>query len=88
MKFKARIEVRLKKDELDPEGETVRKSLVDLNLPVSHVRVSKVYEITFEEKSRKDAEAMVKLFCTRLLVNPTKDEYRSEVVEVGGSTKS
>lgn len=85
MKFKARIEVRLRKDEIDPEAETVKKSLIDLNFPVSQVKMAKVYEIVIEAGSRKDAESAAKLMCSRLLVNPTKDEYKAEVVEVGGS---
>ncbi len=88
MRFKARIEVRLRKDEIDPEAETVRKSLVDLNFPVSHVKIAKVYEVAVEANSKKDAESAARTMCSRLLVNPTKDEYKAEVVEVGGSGKS
>ena len=85
MKFKARIEVRLRKDEIDPEAETVKKSLIDLNFSVSQVKMAKVYEIVIEAGSRKDSESAAKLMCSRLLVNPTKDECKAEVVEVGGS---
>ena len=88
MEFKARIEVRLRKDELDPEADTVKKSLIDLNFPVSQVKVAKIYEVVVEAPTRKDAESTAKLICSRLLVNPTKDEYKAEVEEVGGSSKS
>ena len=88
MKFKARIEVRLRKDEIDPEAETIKKSLIDLNFSVTQIKMAKVYEMVLEAGSKKDAESAVKLMCTRMLVNPTKDEYKTEVVEVGGSAKS
>ena len=85
IKFKARIEVRLHRNEVDPEGETVKRSLIDLNFPVTSVKISKVYELSFEAKSKKDAETMAKQICTRLLVNPTKDDYKIEVVELGSA---
>jgi phosphoribosylformylglycinamidine synthase PurS subunit len=88
MKFKARIEVKLRREEIDPEAETVRKALIDLNFPVSQVKLAKIYEITLEASSKKDAESAARTMCSRLLVNPTKDEYKAEVVEVGGSGKS
>ncbi|MGI0078393.1 MAG: phosphoribosylformylglycinamidine synthase subunit PurS [Nitrososphaerales archaeon] len=47
--------------------------------------MAKVYEMVVEANSKKDAESAARLMCSRLLVNPTKDEYKAEVVEVGGS---
>ncbi|MHB1908897.1 MAG: phosphoribosylformylglycinamidine synthase subunit PurS [Nitrososphaerales archaeon] len=85
IKFKARIEVKLRRSEVDPEGETVKRSLIDLNFPVTSAKISKVYELSFEAKSKKDAEVMAKQICTRLLVNPTKDDYKIEVVELGST---
>ncbi|MGI0078549.1 MAG: phosphoribosylformylglycinamidine synthase subunit PurS, partial [Nitrososphaerales archaeon] len=51
MKFKARIEVRLRRDEIDPEAETVKKSLIDLNFSVSQIKMAKVYEMVVEANS-------------------------------------
>lgn len=87
MKFRARIEVKLRKEQLDPESETVKKSLFDLGFQLSHVRTAKIYEITLDAGSKKEAEASVKTMCARLLVNPTKDEYRFEVEAVGNAEK-
>lgn len=83
MKFKARIEVRLRKDSTDPESETIKKSLQDLNFQTSQVKVAKVYEITLEAGTKKDAESTVKTMCSRLLVNPSKDEFKFEVEPLG-----
>ena len=79
MKFKARIEVKLRRESTDPESETIKKSLLDLSFQVSQVKVSKVYEITLEAGTKKDAESIVRTMCNRLLVNPSKDEYKFEV---------
>lgn len=87
MKFRAAIEVRLRKGHLDPESETVRKALFDLNFQVSHVRTAKIYEVTLEASSKKEAETIAKTMCSRLLVNPTRDEYVLEVEPVGSETK-
>jgi phosphoribosylformylglycinamidine synthase PurS subunit len=91
LKFRVRVEVKLKRSDLDPEADTVRRSLVDLNFPVSGTRISKVYDITIDAKTKKDAEATAKLMCSRLLANPSKDDYEFDIEEeegkeqVGGS---
>jgi phosphoribosylformylglycinamidine synthase subunit PurS len=79
MKFKARIEISLKRDYLDPESETVKRTMLDLNFPVVGVRTRKVYEVILDAGTKKDAEFSVRAMCSRLLVNPTKDEFEIEV---------
>ncbi len=81
-KFKARIEVRFRKQDFDPEAETVGKSLMELNFPVSETRIAKVYEIVLQADSLREAESISRLMCLRLLANPAKDEFKTEVVEV------
>ncbi|HYB03661.1 MAG TPA: phosphoribosylformylglycinamidine synthase subunit PurS [Nitrososphaerales archaeon] len=85
MKFRARIEISLKRDYLDPESETVKRTLLDLNFPILAVRTRKVYEIILDAGTKKDAEASARTMCSRLLVNPTKDEFEVEVKSVGSS---
>jgi phosphoribosylformylglycinamidine synthase PurS subunit len=85
LKFKARIEVRPKGERLDPESETIKRSLLELGFQLSQVRTSKVYELSLDAGSKKEAEASAKLMCSRLLVNPTKDDYKLEVEPVVGS---
>jgi phosphoribosylformylglycinamidine synthase subunit PurS len=86
MKFRARIEISLKKDYVDPESEAIKRTLLDLNFPVNGVRSRKVYEIFLESGSRKDAEVSVRAMCSRLLVNPTKDEFEIEVQSIGDNS--
>ena len=85
LKFKARIEVKLRRDSTDPESETIKKSLFDLSFQVSQVKVSKVYEVVLEAGTKKDAESIVKAMCMRLLVNPSKDEFKFEVEPLGST---
>ena len=81
MRYRAKVEIRLKLGHSDPEGETTAKSLRDLRYRVEEVRVVKVYEIAFEADSLRGAEERVEEMCRRLLANPVKDDYRYDVVE-------
>ncbi len=85
MKYKTRIEVKLKGEQFDPEGEAVKRSLVDLDFPVKQVKIGKIYEITLEANSKKETESLARQMCSRLLANPIKDDFKSEVEEIGGS---
>ena len=75
MKYQARIEVRLKLGQSDPEGETTARLLKELGYRVGLVSVSKVYGIILKAESHKDAESKSDEMCRRLLANPTKDDY-------------
>jgi phosphoribosylformylglycinamidine synthase PurS subunit len=89
LRFKAKVTVRLKEEIMDPEGETVKRSLVDLNFPVSSTKLARIYELELEAKTKKDAETLAQLMCSKLLVNPVKDSYELSVegenVEHGNS---
>jgi phosphoribosylformylglycinamidine synthase len=82
MEYCARVEVSLKPGHSDPEGETTKRALSELNYPVKAVNVSKVYTIRLKAESLKSAEQMVDEICRRLLANPVKDDYRFEIEEV------
>jgi len=81
MRYRAKVEVGLKPGHSDPEGETTRQALVELNYPVKSVGVSKVYEIVLEARSLSEAKQLVDEMCRRLLANPVKDNYRFEIEE-------
>ena len=87
MRFRALIEVGLRKDHFDPESETVKKTFLDLNFQVSAVRVVKVYQIMLDSSTKKEAESTVRRMCSRLLVNPTKDDFHFKVEPVGDSSE-
>lgn len=82
MEYLAKVEVSLKSGHSDPEGETTKKALRELNYPVKAVNVSKVYTIRLEADDLKSAKEKVDEICRRLLANPVKDDYRFEIEEV------
>jgi phosphoribosylformylglycinamidine synthase len=81
MQYVARVEVGLKPGHSDPEGETTKDSLVELNYPVGSVKVRKVYELHVEASSFEEAKKLVDEMCRRLLANPVKDNYAIIVEE-------
>jgi len=81
MKYRARVEVGLNPGHSDPEGETTKQSLAELNYPVLSVGVKKVYEIILEARSRNEAKKTAEEMCKRLLANPVKDSYSLDVEE-------
>ena len=81
MKYRLRIEVSLKPGHSDPEGETTADLLKELGYKVKTVNVGKVYRVILEVSSRKEAQAEAVEMCTRLLANPTKDDYAVSVEE-------
>jgi phosphoribosylformylglycinamidine synthase PurS subunit len=81
MQYVARVEVGLKPGHSDPEGETTKDSLVELNYPVESVKVSKVYELHIKASSLEAAKKQVDEMCRRLLANPVKDNYTTHIEE-------
>ncbi len=80
MEYVVEVRVELKKGALDAEGETVEKSLALLGYSVRRVDTVKVYRLTVEAKSRKDAKGIVEAAARRLLANPVIQEYAVTVV--------
>jgi phosphoribosylformylglycinamidine synthase len=81
MRYVARVEVGLKPGHSDPEGETTKVSLKELNYRVEAVKVSKVYELHIEASSLEAARKQVDEMCRRLLANPVKDNYTIRIEE-------
>lgn len=81
MKYRLKVKVSLKPGYSDPEGETTARLLKELGYKVERVSVSKVYTVTLEANSRKEALEKADEMCRRLLANPTKDNYAIVVEE-------
>jgi phosphoribosylformylglycinamidine synthase len=81
MKYRAKIEVSLKPGHSDPEGETTARLLKELGYAVNTVNVSKVYTVSLEAETLKEAKAKAEEMCRRLLANPTKDNYTIAIEE-------
>lgn len=82
--YLARVEVRLKKSVLDPQGKAVGGGLASLGFAgVRDVRVGKLIEVRLEAESREAAEAVAEEASRRLLANPVIEEFTVQVEEVG-----
>jgi phosphoribosylformylglycinamidine synthase len=81
MQYVVKVEVSLKTGHSDPEGETTKKSLQELNYYIDSVRVGKIYHIILEANSLEEAKKLVKEMCRRLLSNPVKDNYVFQIEE-------
>ena len=81
MKYRAKIEVSLKPGHSNPEGETTAHLLKELGYKVEAVDVSKVYAVTLESATVKEAKVKAEEMSKRLLANPTKDNYTVTVEE-------
>lgn len=81
MKYRLRIEISLKPGHSDPEGETTAQLLKELGYEIETANVSKVYTVTLEAGSKKEAVKKAEEMCKRLLANPTKDNYSVNIEE-------
>jgi phosphoribosylformylglycinamidine synthase len=81
MKYRAKIEVSLKPGHSNPEGETTARLLKELGYKVEAVDVSKLYTVTLEATTIREAKAKAEEMSKRLLANPTKDNYIINVDE-------
>ncbi len=78
--MRARVEVMLKRDVLDPQGEAVRHALGALGFAgVIGVRQGKLIELDLAETDAAAAEAQVRAMCDRLLANSVIESYRVAV---------
>lgn len=59
----------------DPEGETTAHLLKELGYKIETVKISKIYTLALEARTRKEAQTKAEDICRRLLANPTKDNY-------------
>lgn len=80
--MKAIVYVTLKPGVLDPQGQTVHKTLGRLGYPeVGDVRVGKYIEIELDERDPERARARVTAMCKELIANPVIEDFRVEVAE-------
>ena len=69
--LRVEIRVELKPGVMDPEAETVEKSLALLGItPVSRVTTARVYVLEFTQVERGRAESLAREAVDRLLANP------------------
>ncbi len=79
-RYTARVEVKFKGGVLDPQGETIKQALLNLNYRgVVSVKTGKLFWVDIESNSVKDAEKVVKELSDKLLANPIIEDSIVEI---------
>ncbi len=80
-KFAAKIEVKFKPGVLDPQGETIKHALLNLDYTdVESVKTGKLFWVELESESIASARKTVKELSDRLLANPVIEDFEVEIV--------
>ena len=75
--MKISIAVTLKKDVLDPQGNTIKKALENMNFKnINDIRQGKYFEIDIDEKNEKKAREKAEEMCKKLLANLVIEDYK------------
>ena len=79
--MKVRVQVRLRRDVLDPQGKAIGNALAALGFDgIGEVRQGKLIELELAEtdpaRTRDQAEAM----CKQLLANPVIEDYTIDLI--------
>ena len=75
--MKISVVVTLKRDVLDPQGKTIKKTLESMNFKnINDVRQGKYFEIDIDEKNQKKAEEKTDEMCKKLLTNLVIEDYK------------
>ena len=78
--MKANVVVKLKSAVHDPQGETIRHALEQLELgQIESVRQGKFFELTVDASSKEEAKKIVTEIALRVLSNPVLEVFRVEV---------
>ena len=73
------VDVMLKREILDPQGQAVERALPDLGFSgVSQVRIGKHVELLVEDS---DAEAAARRLAEALLANPVIEEFAVRLLD-------
>ena len=75
--MKVQVIVTLKQGVHDPQGETIRRALDQLDYgQVNDVRQGKFFELTLDVESKEQAESLAQEVAERVLSNPVLESYR------------
>lgn len=81
--MKARVCVTLKREVLDPQGAAIQKACQSLGYPqVREVRQGKVFEIDWDGRDVKAAQALLQELGERLLANPVIEDFQIESIQI------
>ena len=81
MIYQTKVNIQLKKGILDPEGDTIKKTLTRMGYPVTKFATSKSMLVDLEADDADDAIAIVNDMCEKILANPVLHNYSVELIE-------
>ena len=80
--MKAKVYISYKEGILDPQGKTVGGALNSMGIDgIKDLRIGKYIEISFDNISKEQAEAVTDESCRKLLANPNTETYHFELEE-------
>jgi phosphoribosylformylglycinamidine synthase PurS subunit len=75
--MKAKVEVVLKSEVLDPQGQAVQHALQSMDFrEITSVRIGKLIELEFSDAPKAKVEEILKAACSKLLANTVIEDYR------------
>jgi phosphoribosylformylglycinamidine synthase len=77
---KITVTVRPRDGILDPQGETLRRSLAGLGYAAADVRAGKVFDLELEVDDPAEARRLAAEIADRVLANPLIEQYEIEDV--------
>lgn len=80
--MKAHVYVTLKREVLDPQGDTVRRALDTLGFEgLRSVRMGKLIELELDRDDADAVEQDIRSMCEKLLANPVIEDFDYEIVD-------
>ena len=84
--MKALVHVALKKTVLDPQGQTICRSLASLGYPnIQEVRQGKFFEIDFDSPDPTTARQTIERIAKEVLTNPVIEDFTYNLEERANS---
>ena len=75
--FTFKVEIMLRSEVLDPQGETINQSFKNNGLNnVLNVRQGKLFELQINCSNLEEAKKQVERICKDMLANPVIEEYK------------
>ena len=80
--MKVEVNISLKEGVLDPEGQAIKTSLLNLGFKsFSEIRTGKQIVLNFEKMEENEAILEAKKMCEHLLVNTVIEKYKINILK-------
>ncbi|MBU1186363.1 MAG: phosphoribosylformylglycinamidine synthase subunit PurS [Acidobacteria bacterium] len=86
--MKIRVLVSYKESVLDPQGQTVRNSLLTLGYEfIRNLRQGKVFELDIDDLPREQVNRLIPEIAGKVLANPIIEQFEWEILDEKGETR-